>query len=221
MPALRSPCCPTSYSVQDHVVTKSQEGAPRCSGTRSLAGSGVDSPGPVPPDADHKKTWGQFFTSPRIATFMTSLFRRPSREPVRILDPGAGTGVLGLTAAERAIVSWGRRVHLTAVEREPGALRELWDAAALAQARLGADRLDIQIVDEDFLDLDHPCMGRPILAGYDLAISNPPYFKMSPSDHRGGGAPNAYARFMEVAARMLREDGQLCFIVPRSFAAGF
>jgi adenine-specific DNA-methyltransferase len=170
---------------------------------------------------DHKKMWGQFFTSPTIASFMVSLLRAPTRDTVRILDAGAGTGVLGLAAAERLIAFHRRRVHLTAVEKEPGALRALRGAATTARARLGADRLHVEIVDDDFLDLDRPRLGTAILADFDYAIANPPYFKMSPTDDRGGAAPNAYARFMEVAARMLREDGELCFIIPRSFAAGF
>ena len=172
-------------------------------------------------DDDHKKAWGQFFTSPTIASFMVSLFRAPTRDPVRVLDAGAGTGVLGLTAAERLITSHRRRVHLTAVEKEPGALVALRKAATAARARLGTDWLDVEIVDDDFLDLDRPRLGSATLADFDYAIANPPYFKMSPTDDRGGAAPNAYARFMEVAARMLRENGELCFIIPRSFAAGF
>jgi adenine-specific DNA-methyltransferase len=165
-------------------------------------------------DHGHKKAWGQFFTPPRIAAFMASLFRAPARDEVCVLDPGAGTGVLGLAVAERLIAAHGRRVHLTAVEEEPGALRALRKTAAFARRRLGPDRLTIEIVAGDFLASD------AVGADFDYAIANPPYFKMSPAHDRGGTAPNAYARFMEVAAGMLRANGELCFIVPRSFAAG-
>ena len=65
-----------------------------------------------------------------------------------------------------------------------------------------------------------PAIGVPTLAPFDYAIANPPYFKMSPSDGRGGNAPNIYARFMEIAARLLHRGGQFIFIVPRSFASG-
>jgi adenine-specific DNA-methyltransferase len=165
-------------------------------------------------DRGHKKAWGQFFTRPRIAAFMVSLFRAPRRDPVRVLDAGAGAGVLGLAAAEHLITAHGRRVHLTAVELEPGALRVLRRAAAAARRRLGADRLTVEIVAADFLTLGGSG------ADFDYAIANPPYFKLSPKHARGGDAPNAYARFMEVAAGLLRANGELCFIVPRSFAAG-
>jgi adenine-specific DNA-methyltransferase len=171
-------------------------------------------------DDEHKKVWGQFFTSPTIAAFMTSLVRPPSRREVRVLDAGAGTGVLGLTLAEMLVTGHKVRVHLVAVEKEPGALAALREAAASARARLGA-ALHVEIIADDVLDLDQPRLGTAPLASFDYAIANPPYFKMSPNDDRGGDAPNVYARFMEVAARMLREDGDLCFIIPRSFAAGY
>lgn len=172
-------------------------------------------------DDEHKKTWGQFFTSATIASFMASLLRAPVRREVRVLDAGAGTGVLGLAAAEALITKHGVRVHLVAVENEPGALAALREAAATARDRLGASSLHVEIVATDFLDLDRPRLDTTPLASFDYAIANPPYFKMSPADARGGDAPNAYARFMEVAARMLRDDGDLCFIIPRSFAAGY
>ena len=171
-------------------------------------------------DDDHKKAWGQFFTSPTIATFMASLVGAPARREVRVLDAGAGTGVLGLTLAEMLVTEHKVRVHLVAVEKEPGAVAALREAAAGARSRLGAG-LHVEIIADDFLDLDQPRLGTAPLASFDYAIANPPYFKMSPNDGRGGDAPNVYARFMEVAARMLREDGDLCFIIPRSFAAGY
>jgi len=171
-------------------------------------------------DGEHKKAWGQFFTSTAIADFMASLLRAPARDEVRILDPGAGTGILGLAAAEALIAKHGVRVHLTAVEKEPGAIATLHEATSRARERFGDEALSVEIVHDDFLDLDRPSLGSQPLAGFDYVIANPPYFKMSPSDARGGDAPNVYARFMEVAARMLRHDGDLCFIIPRSFASG-
>jgi len=171
-------------------------------------------------DGEHKKAWGQFFTSPAVASFMASLLPPPTRSDVRVLDPGAGTGVLGLAAAE-ALIASGARVHLTAIEQEPGAVAALREAVAAAQARLGKRALTVDVIAGDFLELDQPRLGSAPLPRFDYVIANPPYFKMSPTDPHGGDAPNAYARFMEVGGRMLRPDGSLCFIIPRSFAAGF
>ncbi len=168
----------------------------------------------------HKKSWGQFFTSPKIAAFMASLFDAPRGECVRILDPGAGTGVLGIAAVNDLLRRCPGRVHLTAVEKEPGAARILRESLAAAQQTWG-ERLQYSVVEDDFLELDRPRLGTRPLPSFDYAIGNPPYFKMSPTDDSGGDAPNAYARFVDVAIRMLTGGGQICFIIPRSFSSGY
>jgi adenine-specific DNA-methyltransferase len=169
---------------------------------------------------DLKKEWGQYFTSPGIAAFMAGLVELPhSDRPIRILDPGAGTGILGIALAER-LVAQRRRVHLVAVELEASAAVHLRESLQIARRRLG-DAFSFEVLHADFLDLDAPTLGVPPIPSFDAAIGNPPYFKVSPSEVRGGDAPNIYARFMEVASRLLSRGGQLCFIVPRSFASGF
>lgn len=171
-------------------------------------------------DSDHKKSWGQFFTGPRIASFMASLLDAPAGCSLRVLDPGAGTGVLGLAAARSLLDCGASHVHLTAVELEAGALVGLRSSLVAAKATWG-DRFDFEVRAGNFLECDRPRLGEPPLGPFDIAIGNPPYFKMSPTSDVGGDAPNAYARFMEVAMRMLARDGQLVFIIPRSFAAGY
>lgn len=169
---------------------------------------------------DVKKEWGQYFTSERIAAFMAGLIDSPAgRGPVRVLDPGAGTGILGVAVAER-LIREGRPVHLVAVETEPVAAHHLDETLRGARRDLG-ERFSFELLRADFLDLGAPVLGAAPLAPFDIAIGNPPYFKMSPGEGKGGDAPNIYARFMEVAGRLLVPGGQLCFIVPRSFAAGY
>lgn len=162
----------------------------------------------------HKADWGQFFTPPEIAGFLAGWLDPCAGRAVTILDPGAGAGMLGIAAAEVAFARGAAAVRLFAVEAEPGTLPLLRGALDLAQQHLDP-RLQTTLIAGDFLSLD-----RIALPEIDLAISNPPYFKLSPSDLRGGDAPNAYARFMEVAAATLRPGGQLLFVVPRSFASG-
>lgn len=166
-----------------------------------------------------KKEWGQYFTSPAIAAFMAGIVDLPSVRRVRILDPGAGTGILGIALAER-LVGARIRVHLVAVEAEPTVAAHLEEALRVARRRLG-ESFSFEVLRTDFLDLDLPVLGSAPLEPFDVAIGNPPYFKVSPAEVRGGDAPNAYARFMEVSSRLLVRGGQLCFIVPRSFSSGF
>ena len=51
---------------------------------------------------EERKKYGQFFTSNETAVFMASLFDIPKNKSVlRILDTGAGTGVLSAALIER------------------------------------------------------------------------------------------------------------------------
>ncbi len=169
---------------------------------------------------EHKKAWGQYFTPPELAAFAASL---PSPEPcakLRVLDPGAGTGSLGLSLVRRLLEQGlADQVELYCVETEAQALRELEASVAEAKLEFG-ERFTGIVLACDFLEFAAPRLGGPSLPEFDVAISNPPYFKLSPKDQRGGDAPNIYARFMEVASKLLRPRGQLCFIVPRSYASG-
>jgi adenine-specific DNA-methyltransferase len=169
--------------------------------------------------AAHKQTWAQYFTPPELASFMAKLVAgdRSAGRVVRLLDPGAGTGTLGLALArelleQRAV----ERVELHCIEPEAHARRELEQALAAARIELGR-RFEATSLAHDFLEFAQPRFGLPPI---DLAIANPPYFKLSPKDVRGGDAPNIYARFMGIAATLLRDGGRLCFVVPRSYASG-
>jgi len=64
-------------------------------------------------------------------------------------------------------------------------------------------------------------------AAYDLIISNPPYYKLGKhSPHAIAmaecvcGQPNIYTFFMALSANMLKTNGQMVFITPRSFCSG-
>lgn len=165
-------------------------------------------------DADHRATWGQFFTPPAAAALLASRLRARPGAPLTILDPGAGAGILGAAAVEAAFAGGASSVQLLLVEQEPGALQALAETTALLGARFG-DRLRARIVDADFLAL--PLGALPPV---NAVICNPPWQKRSPADRRGGDAPNAYARFMERAGQALVAGGQALFVAPRSFASG-
>lgn len=172
-------------------------------------------------DAGHKAEWGQFFTVPAVAAFMASWLTVPADvQEVTILDPGAGTGMLGVAAAHALLIAGAPTVHVIAVEADLSVLPLLEQALTMAGQHLG-ERFRFTVRAADFLSLATPQIGVDPLPWVDVVVANPPYFKMSPTTEHGGTAPNAYARFMEVAAGLLRPSGQLVFIVPRSFASGF
>ena len=60
-----------------------------------------------------------------------------------------------------------------------------------------------------------------------IVISNPPYKKIGKNDIESTimenviyGQPNMYFLFMAMAERLLKDDGELIFIVPRSWTSG-
>lgn len=49
---------------------------------------------------DTRKSYGQFFTSKTTAQFMAGLFCVPCKDEIKILDPGAGSGILSAAVIE-------------------------------------------------------------------------------------------------------------------------
>jgi adenine-specific DNA-methyltransferase len=167
-------------------------------------------------DDEQLKEFSQFFTSPEIAAFIASRFSLDVMDSPRILDPGSGAGILGAALVQRLVSQGAKSVEVVFVEKEPAVREELATTVTLLKEEYG-DAIKVDVVDRDFLELT-PFDG---YANFDYVISNPPYGKMSPKKPLGSDAPNAYARFMEVAAKLMRKGGQQCFIIPRSYASGY
>jgi adenine-specific DNA-methyltransferase len=170
----------------------------------------------------HKSALGQFFTPGSIAQWMAGLFDLSSFESVRVLDPGAGIGVLScalLTAARRRDADVR---SVTAYELDPlliGALR--------MSLREHADATtSVSIHETSFID----AAARMIAAGdrpFNAVILNPPYKKIASNSHErrlassvGVEAPNIYALFVLMSLLLLQDGGELVAIIPRSFANG-
>lgn len=123
----------------------------------------------------------------------------------RILDAGTGTGVLALMMAQRA-----ENALITAIEIDPVAANE---AKANFEASPWAER--IQSVAGDFLEME--CGGG---GGFDLIISNPPFFG---TGEKAPDARRAMARhgsgfnlqsLISHSAGLLRPGGRLAFVAP-------
>jgi adenine-specific DNA-methyltransferase len=187
-------------------------------------------------DQHHKKENGQFFTPVEIAAFMAS-YSTFDGSTVRILDPGCGTAVLSCALIESLVGSNEnlKAVELIAYETDNELIPILEQSLSyLKNWGVAKDiKITIKLFTDDFILHNAACFresddlfSTPIEL-FDIIISNPPYFKLSIDDIRVtvakvvvNGHPNIYAIFMALSAKLLKENGELIFITPRSYAAG-
>jgi len=186
--------------------------------------------------AEERKSKGQVFTPPGVARFMAGLFSEIPRE-YRLLDPGAGIGTLTAALCERlARLRSPRRLVAHVFENDPQLvplLRKNLERCGNVLHQLGHTFESI-IHEQDFiLATSHELDGQRTFDGssfetrFDGVIMNPPYFKVRKDSHYARlmdrivhGQPNIYAFFMALAARLLKEQGELVAITPRSFCNG-
>ncbi len=184
----------------------------------------------------HKKENGQFFTPIEIATLMAS-YSEQEGESVRILDPGCGSAILSCALIEYIYNSNKnlKFIDLVAYESDPELTPISEQSFSYLSKWLSSKNINIttKLYSEDFIlhnaDSFKEAGGLfsiPIYP-YDIVISNPPYFKLPIDDKRViaakrvvNGHPNIYALFMALSAKLLKENGELIFITPRSYAAG-
>jgi len=185
---------------------------------------------------EKRKSKAQFFTPGQVARFMANMFDVEDR-CIRLLDPGAGAGILSAAFCERLAES-GRAVELTidAYENDPELLDVLEVVLEACKDTLSMKSINLayNIRAQDFILHNETYIKRniftcgdkdPIL--YDFVLSNPPYYKLSKNSPHAAvmsecvcGQPNIYTFFMAISTNMLKPGGQMVFITPRSFCSG-
>ena len=180
-----------------------------------------------------RKQYGQFFTSKETARFMAGWFELPAgKERLSVLDPGAGSGVLSAAVLERLEqCPTLQQVDLTCYETDENILPLLRSNLAWL-CRHTALRLSVHIRTENYI-LSQTAEYNGMLGAdgnakqYDLIIGNPPYKKL-PKDAPEAqampdvchGAPNLYFLFASMSLFNLRDQGELVYIIPRSWTSG-
>lgn len=173
---------------------------------------------------EHKETYGQYLTPYSVARFMAALFPDPEGK-VFLLDPGAGAGSLSCAFVQN-MVDRGLELdfQLDCVECDNRIIPELlFNLNRLS----GFSRTSSRVFNEDFVKyaVDNILsFEKPI---YTHAIINPPYQKIhSKSEHRklmkmvDITVVNMYAAFVALSLELLKDQGYLVAIIPRSFCNG-
>lgn len=172
------------------------------------------------------KEIGQFFTSSAVADYMASLIESPLPSEVRLLDAGAGAGILTVSAVKRCLDLGVEAIHAVLYELDDKVIDLLRDnmLELSAHSKSLGGKFTFEIRNEDFV------LSRPdrIDVPFHLSLINPPYFKYNSSTSPYAkatsdlfrGNPNIYASFMAVVTACLSPGGQMVAIVPRSFCNG-
>ena len=179
-----------------------------------------------------RKKYGQFFTSPETAVFMADLFKSPRKEIVSILDPGAGSGILSVALIERLQNENNiKKIELVCYENDPNILELLHSNLEWASKRSTIE-VSFQIETDNYIlsqwsDYNYMLDANPNPRKFDIVIGNPPYMKVAKDAPEAlampdvcYGAPNLYFLFASMSLFNLRDEGEMVYIIPRSWTSG-
>lgn len=184
----------------------------------------------------YRKERGQVFTPPEVARFMAGLFGTIPPEFV-LLDPGAGIGTLTAAFCERiSKLHSARSVTAHVFENDEQLiplLKQNLDNCERVLSEAGHSFSYIVHAEDFILAASHGLNGQSLFAEDAFkvecngVIMNPPYFKLRKDSVHAQlmekivhGQPNIYAFFMALAAKLLKTNGEIVAITPRSFCNG-
>jgi adenine-specific DNA-methyltransferase len=182
---------------------------------------------------DVRKSLGQFFTSKSTARFMAELFDVPRKDVIKVLDPGAGSGILSAAVVDMLNESYPhiKQIELTCYETDKDILPLLSDSLEYLKQK-SKIKISTRLITDNYLlsqadDFTGTISAARIQSKYDLVIGNPPYFKLTKDAPEAvsmpdvcHGAPNIYFLFAAMSLFNLTNNGELVYIVPRSWTSG-
>lgn len=182
---------------------------------------------------EERKKYGQFFTSMEIARFMAKMYNiNDNQKTVSLLDAGAGSGILSCAFIERIeTIESIKEIELTCYENDSNVLPLLESNLKYCREN-SKKKIKINILKENYilsqyLDFNHMIGGNPEPKKYDFVIGNPPYMKIPKNAPEATampevcyGAPNLYFIFAAMGLFNLKNDGEMVYIIPRSWTSG-
>lgn len=180
-----------------------------------------------------RKKYGQFFTSMETARFMVRLYGIDEKmSKVSVLDAGAGSGILSCAFIERLeSMDSIQEIELTCYENDNNVLPLLKRNMEYCREKT-KKKLIIHIKEDNYIlsqyrDFNHMPDGSAEHEKYDFVIGNPPYMKIPKDAPEAAampevcyGAPNLYFLFASMGLFNLCENGEMVYIIPRSWTSG-
>ena len=180
-----------------------------------------------------RKKYGQFFTSKETARFMARLYNFDEKKrKVCVLDAGAGSGILACSVIERLeTIDFIQEIELTCYENDDNVLpllkRNLEYCRENVKKKLVINVIEDNYILSQYFDFNRMIGGSAEPKKYDLVIGNPPYMKISKDAPEAiamqevcYGAPNLYFIFASMGLFNLCENGEMVYIIPRSWTSG-
>ncbi len=175
-----------------------------------------------------RKSLGQFFTGSIVSEYMASLILKPKTKNIRLLDAGAGVGILTASTALHCLELGCQSIHAVLYEIDKDAISDLKQTMNIVQnyfKKFNAS-FSYEIHCDDFV-LARPDKNEKTEL-FDISVINPPYFKYRVKDSPYAkvasdlyrGDPNIYASFLAITMSCMKNTGQMITITPRSFTNG-
>lgn len=160
---------------------------------------------------------------------MASMFTVPPKKRISVLDPGSGSGILSAALIERlAAFSGIDTVDITCYENDSNIIPLLRSNLEMIRNAVPFD-LRFSVREDNYILSNAASFNHLELVreNYDLVIANPPYKRIPKDDPEAicmssvcSGFPNKYSIFMSLSMSELNDNGQLVYIIPRSWTSG-
>lgn len=186
-------------------------------------------------NSNRQNSLGQFFTPFSVAKLMSSMLST-DQSNIRLLDAGAGVGVLTASFIAKACEQQKKpqEIAVTVFEFDQNLIPYLEQTLAHCrkECELNGIKFTSIIRNEDFIAAAVNACSNGLFdaeekMSFDAAILNPPYGKVNTNSEAnrllrncGINAPNLYAAFLALSSEILVPGGELVAITPRSFCNG-